>query len=73
MLGQPERLEILDRHGEIRPQRFVGRRIGWRVRGEMDLAIDEAEDCSAEPAEQPLGTARDRIEHRLRCSTASRR
>ena len=64
ILGQPERHEILDRLGEVRPERLVGGRTGRRERGEMDVAIEEAEDGSGEPAEQPLGAARDCFEYR---------
>ena len=42
MLRQPERLEILYGLREIRPQCRVGGRRGWRERGEMNLALDQA-------------------------------
>ena len=66
MLGQPERFEIFDRLGEIRLERCIGSRMGRRERGEMEGAIEEAEDCRGEPAEQPFGAACDRFEHRRR-------
>src|SRR5260221_475005 len=41
-LGQLERRELFDGRWEIRPERFVGRRSGWRERGEVDDAVDIA-------------------------------
>src|SRR5712675_738275 len=52
------------RRGEGRLERCIGSRMGRRERGEMDGAIEEAEDRRGEPAEQPLGAVCNRLEYR---------
>ena len=66
MPGQLEWLEIIDRLGKVRLECRVGGRTDRGGRGEVDGAVEEAEDCSGEPAKQAFGAGRDRFEYRRR-------
>ena len=50
---------------ERRPQRFVRRGIGWRIRHQMKLVADETQHRGRERAEQAFCAIRDGRKHRL--------
>ncbi len=57
--------EARERHRERGLQHAIAGRIGRRERGKMRRAVDIAQHCRGEAADQPVGVGGDGVEHRL--------